>query len=125
MRYLTRMPKGLLLKIMSNLVQCCYKSGRMDDVRWTIDFDYRIQQQQKKLYGRKVGEQRGWVRQRVGRKATRTELADGLPVDAQGRLIPIGFAGSAEDVRRRVEVASKVRWRSDSTYTHITATDTV
>ncbi|KAM0711757.1 hypothetical protein Q7P35_001125 [Cladosporium inversicolor] len=107
------MPKGLLLKIMSNLVQCCYKSGRMDDVRWTIDFDYRIQQQQKKLYGRKVGEQRGWVRQRVGRKATRTELADGLPVDAQGRLIPIGFAGSAEDVRRRVEVASKKRTSDD------------
>lgn len=125
MQLLTRMPVGLLYKITSALVQYCYKSGRMDDVRWTIDFDHRIQQQQEKLYGREVSGQRGWVLQRIGRKATRTEIADGVPVDAQGRHILIGFSGSAEDVRKRVELASKVRWRSDSTYTHSTITDTV
>jgi len=125
MEVLTRMPKGLFHLMAKKLIQYCYESGRMTDVRWTLDFSHLVRLEQAKL---NVGEARGykgWAQRRTGRAATPGEIAEGLAIDAQGRLIPTDFQGTAEDVRKRFENISKVRRQSDSTHTHITITNTL
>jgi hypothetical protein len=68
------------------LLQCCYDEGRMADVRWMVDFHRRWQRQQ--VHGPKTyGKSGCWVQARSGRKANSREVAEGLPVDAQGRLM--------------------------------------
>lgn len=112
MQFLVRMPKGLFSRKMLMLIQNCYNHGRMADVRWTIDLFHRIGLEREKLDAGDVLEPNRWARLRKGRTATRAEIAEGLPVDAQGRLIPITFRGTAEDLRMRFEFASKGRQQS-------------
>lgn len=95
MRWLGSMNRGTLILIVRKMVQFCYSAGRMNDVRWTLDFFYWIERQHE-LEAR-----------RPNRKATRQEIAAGIPVDAHGRVFP------------------KVRWPSDITHTHTTITDDV
>lgn len=109
MQALVRMPNGLFSRKMLILAQYCYNNGCMTDVRWTIDSSHRIGLERGKLDAGDVLEPKRWAQPREGRTATRAEIAEGLPVDAQGRLIPITFRGSAEDVRKQFESRSKFR----------------
>ena len=112
MQILIRMAKYFLQRIMLRLTQYCYNNGRMTDVRWTIGLFHRIRRERNKLDLGELLDPHGWVPRPVGRKATPKEIAEGLPVDAQGRLIPITFKGTAEDVRKQYESASKVHRQS-------------
>jgi hypothetical protein len=86
-QWMARMPKGYRNLITMNLLQCCYENGRMADVRWMIDFHRQWQRQQE--HSPETHEQSGrWLQARKGRKANPREVAEGLPVDAQGRLMP-------------------------------------
>ena len=125
MEVLTRMPKGLFHLLVKRLMQYCYESGRMADVRWTLDFSHLARREQAKSNVGEAREHKGWAQRRTERAASPGEIAEGLAVDAQGRLIPTGFQGTAEDVRKRFENISKVRRQSDSTHTHITITNTL
>lgn len=86
-QWMARMPEGYRSLITKNLLQCCYDEGRMADVRWMVDFHRRWQRQQE--HSPQTHEKSGrWLQAREGRKAAPKEAAEGLPVDAQGRLIP-------------------------------------
>lgn len=106
MQFLTMMPQALSNLLVLCLAQRCYKSGRMTDVRWTLDFSNRLREQ-RMLGAGEVREHNGWGNQHRARKATPKEIAQGVPVDAQGRVIPVRFKGTAEETRERFEKASK------------------
>lgn len=80
----------------------------MTDVRWTMDIFHRIEIERDNLDAGDVLEPNRWAQRRERRKATRAEVAEGTPVDAQGRLIPVIFRGTAEDLRKQFESVSKV-----------------
>lgn len=108
MQLLVRMPKGLFSLKMLMLTQYCYNNGRMADVKWIIDLFHRIGLEREKLDAGDVLELNRWAPIRKRRTATRAEIAAGLPVDAQDGLIVMPFRGTAEDVRKQFEFASKV-----------------
>ena len=102
LQHVEAIAEGRFSFLLRYLIRLCHREGHLDDVRWTIDFYDKIQRRREKQET-----QNTWAR--ISRLATPKEIARGVEVDADGRVVH-GFDRNEtfEEARKREKtLASK------------------
>lgn len=108
MERLVSIAPATLTMVFAALVRHCHNLGLAADVRWAIDFHRTVQQETTRLRG--PGVKGRDLKRKFPRKATRSELARGVKIDADGRLESYNFRETSEETQEREKkLASKLR----------------
>lgn len=109
MLHLRSLPRGRLWLVFLNLIGNCHSVGRTADVRWAIDFFEEVMREKRRQNTQGAGDRDAWSQR--SRKASKSELAQGVEVRPDGRIAAqYAFRETLEEAQQREKkLASKVR----------------